>query len=167
METPPVSPGVLGRAHAQRVVALCVGDKAAEDTKFMWRYAYAHLLEPDDRAIVLHVRLGAPAGWVPLNVGQPVGGEEASWLPDEMRDGLKAFPGAEYWQLKGLTPGEAIQEFGASGREGGALALAAPMLSHYPHASHPTRAARQSRRAACALTCWSSARAARAASSAR
>ena len=97
----------------QRIVALAVGDKRAEDTRFMFRYAYAHILEPHDRVVVLHVRIGAPAGWVPLTVGQAVGSDEAGWLPEEMRQGLKGFASAEYWALKGLTAAEAITEFGA------------------------------------------------------
>jgi hypothetical protein len=100
----------------QRIVALAVGDKRSEDTRFMWRYAYAHLLEPEDRVVVLHARIGAPAGWVPLTVGQAVGSDEAGWLPEEMRSGLKAFKSSEYWQLKGLSAAEAIVEFGARPR---------------------------------------------------
>ena len=97
----------------QRIVALAVGDKRAEDTKFLWRYAYAHVLEQNDRVVVVHARIGAPSGWVPLNVGQAVGSEEAGWLPPEMRKGLRAFKHAEYWQLKGLTAAEAVEEFSA------------------------------------------------------
>ena len=111
----------------QRIVALAVGDKRAEDTRFMFRYAYAHILEPNDRVVVLHVRIGAPAGWVPLTVGQAVGSDEAGWLPEEMRQGLKGFASAEYWALKGLTAAEAITEFGAcSSRERNA-ALSRPL----------------------------------------
>ena len=98
----------------QRIVALAVGDKRSEDTRFMFRFAHAHLLEPEDRVIVLHARIGAPAGWVPLTVGQAVGSDEAGWLPEEMRSGLKKFKSSEYWQLKGLTAAEAIVEFGAA-----------------------------------------------------
>ena len=97
----------------QRIVALAVGDKRAEDTRFMFRYAYAQVLEPNDRVVVLHVRIGAPAGWVPLTVGQAVGSDEAGWLPEEMRQGLKGFASAEYWQLRGLSAADAIVEFGA------------------------------------------------------
>ena len=102
----------------QRIVALTVGDKRSEDTRFMFRYAYAHLLEPEDRVVVLHARIGAPAGWVPLTVGQAVRSDEAGWLPEEMRSGLKAFKTSEYWQLKGLTAAEAIVEFGAPSHSG-------------------------------------------------
>jgi hypothetical protein len=61
----------------QRIVALAVGERSSEDTKFMWRFAYAHVLESHDRVVVIHARIGAPAGWVPLNVGQAVGSDEA------------------------------------------------------------------------------------------
>ena len=104
---------MAGVSVHQRIVALSVGDKRSEDTKFLWRYAYAHVLEENDRVVVVHARIGAPSGWVPLNVGQAVGSEEAGWLPPEMREGLRAFKHAEYWQLKGLTAAEAVEEFGA------------------------------------------------------
>jgi hypothetical protein len=106
---------MAGTVH-QRIVALAVGDKRAEDTRYMWRFAYAHILEQHDRVVVVHARIGAPAGWVPLNVGQAVGADEAGWLPEEMRAGLKAFKHAEYWQLKGLTAADAVEEFGARAR---------------------------------------------------
>ena len=114
---------MAGQAH-QRIVALAVGDKHAEDTRYMWRFAFAHVLEEGDRVVVLHARIGAPAGWVPLNVGQAVGADEAGWLPEEMRTGLRAIKSAEYWQLKGLSAAEAVEEFGARERTRGERAAA-------------------------------------------
>lgn len=163
----------------QRIVALAVGDKRGKDTRFLFRYAYAHLLEPDDRVVVLHARIGAPAGWVPLTVGQAVGSDEAGWLPEEMRQGLKSFKHSEYWQLKGLSAADAIVEFGApralapsrcASLRFASLASLRLALRRIPSLGAtarvwltrlPSRA--QSRRAACARTCWWWARAATAA----
>ena len=164
----------------QRIVALAVGDKRAEDTRFMFRYAYAHLLEPNDRVVVLHARIGAPAGWVPLTVGQAVGSDEAGWLPEEMRQGLKSFKTAEFWSLKGLSAAEAVVEFGARSsprRYPRALARSAlgqkpprraqhclrRALTQTPCSSLTAARASQWRPAACGPTCWCWARAATAA----
>jgi hypothetical protein len=159
----------------QRIVALAVGDKRAEDTRYMFRFAYAHVLEPNDRVVVLHVRIGAPAGWVPLTVGQAVGSDEAGWLPEEMRQGLKGFASAEYWQLRGLSAADAIVEFGAWRRCASATARSRGRCAHLCGRRHLAlrpmvsmahcRASRRAqwRRAACGPTCWWWARAATAA----
>ena len=157
---------MAGVSVHQRIVALSVGDKRSEDTKFLWRYAYAHVLEENDRVVVVHARIGAPSGWVPLNVGQAVGSEEAGWLPPEMREGLRAFKHAEYWQLKGLTAAEAVEEFGARARAHLQRRRASspsppPRCSCRGLRLRPAPLPAQSRRAACAPTCSSSARAAR------
>ena len=99
--------------RVQRTVVLAVGDVKAEDTTMLWRYSFAHLLSENDRVVVVHARTNAPTDWLPLNVGQNVAADEARWLPDEMRDGLKSFKTAEYWSLKGSSVAEAISEFRA------------------------------------------------------
>ena len=63
-------------ASPSRTVAIAVGDKHGEDTKLMWRYAFAHILEREhDKVVIVHVRTESPLGWVPISVGQSVAGD--------------------------------------------------------------------------------------------
>jgi hypothetical protein len=63
-------------ASPSRTVAIAVGNKHSEDTKMLWRFTAAHVLEREhDKVVIIHVRTESPLGWVPISVGQSVAGD--------------------------------------------------------------------------------------------
>jgi hypothetical protein len=116
-------------SSTKRTVVLSVGGKSAADTRLLFRFAQAHILEPNtDRVVVAHVELSGEPHNYAYNRALPLSGEvsqncvsaslgdsltltdaqEAKWLPDEMRDGLRDYT-AEYWALRGNTVVEAVE----------------------------------------------------------